>query len=96
MTTSGTLSDGTLTDGFGLQLGHLGEYAAFTHGGSITGFESAEIVLPRDSVTVVVFTNAESRYPLTQPLAFDLARMVVGYSPNGFGALDRAGHVSKP
>ncbi len=97
MTTSDTLRDGTASNyGFGLELGHLGDYAAFTHGGGITGFESAEIVLPRDSVVVVVFTNTESRYPVSQPLAFDLARLVIGYAPNGFGALDRAGHKSKP
>lgn len=96
MTAPDTLQNGTVAGGFGLQVGTLGDHGAFTHGGGITGFESAEIVLPRDSVVVVVFANVESQYPTTLPLAFDLARMVVGYAPNGFGALDRPGHVSRP
>lgn len=94
MTTPDTLRDGTVLNyGFGLTIGRLGEYTAITHGGGITGFSSAQIVLPSDSVVVVVFTNSEGYRP--EPLAFDLARLVVGYAPNGFGALDRPGHISR-
>jgi CubicO group peptidase (beta-lactamase class C family) len=95
MTTPETLRDGTvLSYGFGLGIGQLGNRPAFEHGGGINGFSSAQVVLPRDSVVVVVFSNNEAYRP--EPLTFDLARVVVGYAANGFGALDRPGHVSRP
>jgi hypothetical protein len=47
----------------------------------------AEIFLPKDSVGVVVFTNDDSATP--EIITLDLARIVLGIKPNGFGALDR-------
>lgn len=93
MTTPGRLVDGTaLKYGFGLGLGTLAGHPATAHSGSITGFTSAQVYLPADSLSVIVFTNTSSaRDPGPEPLAMDLARIVLGVPTNGFGALDRPG-----
>ena len=93
MTTPGRLLSGkVLSYGFGLSVGTLAGRPAVTHSGSITGFTSAQVYLPADSLNVIVFTNTSSaREPGPEPLVMDLARIVLGVPTNGFGALDRPG-----
>jgi D-alanyl-D-alanine carboxypeptidase len=88
MTTPDTLADGTrLNYGFGLTVGLLGGHPATMHGGEVNGFSSAQVYLPKDSVAVVVFTNDDSATP--QIITLELARLVLGITPTGRGALDR-------
>jgi hypothetical protein len=88
MTTPPTLPGGAPSNyGFGLAIGTLAGHRAITHSGGIPGFTTVQLYLPDDSVQVVVFTNSDEIGP--EPVAFDLARMVIGVAPTGRGAMDR-------
>ena len=77
MTTRGTLSSGQSTDyGFGLFVGTLGPYRMIQHSGGITGFSTMQAYLPDESLSVVVFTNADAASP--EQLGFNIARAVLG------------------
>lgn len=52
-----------------------------------TVYEIGSRTLPDDSVQVVVFTNSDEIGP--EPVAYDLARAVIGVAPTRRGAMDR-------
>lgn len=88
MTTPPSLPGGAQTNyGFGLAMGTLAGHRAITHSGGIPGFSTVQLYLPDDSLQVVVFTNSDEFGP--EPMAFDLARAVLGVAPTGMGAMDR-------
>jgi CubicO group peptidase (beta-lactamase class C family) len=88
MTTPPALPGGAPSSyGFGLAIGTLAGHRAITHSGGIPGFTTVQLYLPDDSVQVVVFTNSDEVGP--EPVAFDLARVVIGVAPTGRGAMDR-------
>jgi CubicO group peptidase (beta-lactamase class C family) len=88
MTTPPSLPGGAQTSyGFGLAMGTLAGHRAITHSGGIPGFSTSQLYLPDDSVQVVVFTNGDEVGP--EPVAYDLARVVIGVAPTGRGAMDR-------
>ena len=77
MTTRGTLSSGQSTDyGFGLFVGTLGPHRMIQHSGGITGFSTMQAYFPDESLSVVVFTNADAASP--EQLGFNIARAVLG------------------
>jgi CubicO group peptidase (beta-lactamase class C family) len=87
MTTPPTLPGGAQTNyGFGLAMGTLAGHRAITHSGGIPGFSTVQLYLPDDSIQVVVFTNSDELGP--EPVAYDLARVVIGAAPTGRGAMD--------
>src|SRR6185437_11622620 len=89
MTTPPVLPGGALTSyGFGLAMGNLAGHRAITHSGGIPGFSTVQLYLPNDSLQVVVFTNSDEIGP--EPVAYDLARVVIGVAPTGRGAMDAA------
>ncbi|MBI3139823.1 MAG: serine hydrolase [Sphingobacteriales bacterium] len=58
------LANGRETDyGYGWRLGYVYESSSIWHGGSIEGFGSTEIYLPKEDVFVVVFSNCDCIYP---------------------------------
>lgn len=76
MTTSDTTADGKPTKyGFGEAMGTLEGKPWIGHEGGINGFTTVTLFLPKDSLDVVVFTNAEAG---PNPLALNIARAVLG------------------
>jgi len=58
------LKDGKETDyGYGWRLGYVYESPSIWHGGSIEGFGTTEIYLPKEDIFVVVFSNCDCNYP---------------------------------
>lgn len=77
MTTPDTLANGSrLTYGFGLAVADIGGHRAITHGGGINGFTTSQMYLPADSLSVILFTNTDSRAP--DFTAMNIARAVLG------------------
>jgi CubicO group peptidase (beta-lactamase class C family) len=77
MTTPDTLLNGRkLTYGFGLGVGMLGTHRVISHGGGINGFTTSQLFVPDDTVSVIVFTNADAAPP--DPVAMNIARAVLG------------------
>ncbi len=71
------LTDGTEVDyGYGRRLGYVYENPSIWHGGSIEGFGTAEIYLPKEDVFVVVFSNCDCSYP--KDIASKLAALTSG------------------
>lgn len=77
MTTPDTLANGKpLTYGFGLVIADIGGHRAITHGGGINGYTTSQMYLPADSLSVIMFTNTDSRAP--DFTAMNIARAVLG------------------
>jgi D-alanyl-D-alanine carboxypeptidase len=77
MTTPDTLNNGLpMTYGLGLFVETLGTHRMITHSGSISGFTSAQLYFPAESLSVVIFTNTDVRGP--EPTALNVARAVFG------------------
>jgi CubicO group peptidase (beta-lactamase class C family) len=77
MTTPDTLPNGGRHNyGFGLAVGMLGTHRMIQHGGGINGFTTAQSWFPDDSLSVIVFTNADGIGP-DMP-AMNMARAVLG------------------
>jgi D-alanyl-D-alanine carboxypeptidase len=77
MTTPDTLPNGLRHNyGFGLLVGQLGPHRIITHGGGIHGFSTAQMYVPAESLTVVVFTNSDAAGP--GRLESNIARAVLG------------------
>jgi len=71
------LTDGTETDyGYGWRLGYVYESPSIWHGGSIEGFGTMEIYLPKEDVFVAVFANCGCIYP--KDIASRLAALTAG------------------
>jgi CubicO group peptidase (beta-lactamase class C family) len=71
------LKDGKEADyGYGWKLGYVYDSPSIWHGGSIEGFGSMEIYLPREDVFVTIFTNCDCNYP--KDIAFWLAALASG------------------
>jgi CubicO group peptidase (beta-lactamase class C family) len=71
------LTDGTEVDyGYGRRLGYVYESPSIWHGGSIEGFGTTEIYLPKEDVFVVVFSNCDCNYP--KDIATRLAALASG------------------
>lgn len=49
--------------GYGWRLGYVYESPSIWHGGSIEGFGTTEMYLPKEDVFVVVFSNCDCNYP---------------------------------
>ena len=89
MTTANPMPGSAIPYGFGLGIGPVAGHKAIMHGGGINGFSTHQVYFPNDSLYVAVFVNAEGAPP--SPLALDLARIVLGVTPNGWGTFDRPG-----
>ena len=77
MTTPDTLANGTrLTYGFGLGVSQIGSHRMISHGGGINGFTTAQLWVPDDTLSVIMFTNTDSRSP--DGAAVNIARAVLG------------------
>jgi D-alanyl-D-alanine carboxypeptidase len=77
MTTPDTLANGTrLTYGFGLQVSQIGSHRMVSHGGGINGFTTAQLWVPDDTLSVIMFTNTDGRSP--DGAAVNIARAVLG------------------
>ncbi|HEY5061764.1 MAG TPA: serine hydrolase [Gemmatimonadaceae bacterium] len=77
MTTPDTLANGTrLTYGFGLGVSQLGSHRMISHGGGINGFTTAQLWVPDDTLSVIMFTNTDGRAP--DGAAVNIARAVLG------------------
>jgi CubicO group peptidase (beta-lactamase class C family) len=77
MTTPDTLTNGKpLTYGFGLAVADIGGHRVITHSGGINGYTTSQMYLPADSLSVIVFTNTDSRGP--DFTAMNIARVVLG------------------
>ena len=71
------LTDGTETDyGYGWRLGNVYASPSIWHGGSIEGFGTMEIYLPKEDVFVAVFSNCDCIYP--KDIATRLAALTAG------------------
>ncbi|MFA7359396.1 MAG: serine hydrolase [Candidatus Kapaibacterium sp.] len=71
------LTDGNETDyGYGWKLGYVYESLSIWHGGSIEGFGTTEIYLPKEDVFVAVFSNCDCIYP--KDIASRLAALTAG------------------
>lgn len=71
------LTDGKETDyGYGWRLGYVYENSSVWHGGSIEGFGTMEIYLPKEDVFVTVFANCDCIYP--KDIASRLAALAAG------------------
>ncbi|MBL7888292.1 MAG: serine hydrolase [Bacteroidia bacterium] len=71
------LTDGTEVDyGYGRRLGYVYDSPSIWHGGSIEGFGTTEIYLPKEDVFVVVFSNCDCNYP--KDIATRLAALTSG------------------
>ena len=88
MTTPSTPAGSAVAYGFGLGMGPVSGHKAIMHSGGINGFATHQVYFPDDSLYVAVFTNVEAP---PSPLALDLARVVLGVKPNGWGTFDRPG-----
>ena len=77
MTTPDTLTNGKrLTYGFGLGVADVGGHHAIAHGGGINGYTTSQVYFPADSLSVILFTNTDSRPP--DFTAMNIARAVLG------------------
>jgi CubicO group peptidase (beta-lactamase class C family) len=77
MITPDTLNNGLpMTYGLGLFAETLGPRRMITHSGSISGFTTAQLYFPAESLSVVIFTNTDMRGP--EPTALNVARAVFG------------------
>lgn len=71
------LTDGRETDyGYGWKLGYVYDSPSIWHGGSIEGFGTTEIYLPKEEVFVAVFANCDCIYP--KDIASRLAALTAG------------------
>jgi CubicO group peptidase (beta-lactamase class C family) len=77
MTMPDTLANGKrLTYGFGLMVADLAGHHVITHGGGINGYTTSQMYFPADSLSVIMFTNTDSRAP--DFTAMNIARAVLG------------------
>jgi CubicO group peptidase (beta-lactamase class C family) len=77
MTTPDTLPGGGRHNyGFGLAVGALGTHRMIQHGGGINGFTTAQAYFPAETLSVVMFTNADGVGP--DMAALNMARAVFG------------------
>jgi D-alanyl-D-alanine carboxypeptidase len=80
MTTADTLNSGRrITYGFGLVPGMFDGHKTISHTGGINGFATAEIFVPDDNLSIVVFTNYDNESP--QALVQNLLRIAYGEAP---------------
>jgi hypothetical protein len=71
--------------GFGIGVDEFEGRLRLEHGGMVTGFESSLMVLPDDSIAVVVLANANPAG--AGSLASELLRIAIGLEPTGEGTL---------
>jgi CubicO group peptidase (beta-lactamase class C family) len=94
MSTADTVNSGRkINYGFGLVPGVFNGHKTVSHTGGINGFSTAEVYVPDDSLSIVVFTNFDGESP--QGLVQNLLRVAYDVAPVARGTGGRGGAATQ-